>query len=303
MRALALVLATSCAALVAACAPQDPTPIGSGGASGGSGATGTGSNTGTGAGAGSGTGSGVDPGTDPMAFFDEKVKPILAQMCDSCHAEKAVDQTGGPDFLGVTQEDYYAKLVAESRFVSAVPEQSYLLTKGAHLGPAFAADQYAIVLQWLQLEAAQDTGGGGGVFEGPTGVELIEKFAGCMTLEQWTENEMQTVALQPTQPGTPCASCHASGTGANYMTNPNTEAGIEEGFINMSEPPLVERLVTFDVVTGPNGNQHAEIVQSYRWRDKGNDGSAHPKYVFQDQQPKLDAWFNAVITSDCFIQP
>lgn len=302
MRALALVLATSCAVLAAACTQQAPGgPLVPGGGGAGAGGSGPGSGAGagptSGAGAGSTTSSGG--GTDPQAFFDANVKPILAQACASCHADNPNDATGGPDFLGLTEADYYESLLAESRFVNSAPETSYLLTKGLHTGPAFSATQYDVVLEWLELEAAAISNGGGGVFEGPTGEELIQQFSDCMTLDDWVATGMQTVATQPTLNGIPCSSCHQSGTGGNYMTNPNTQASIEEGFYKMQPRPFVERLVTYEVVTSENGNQHAELVQSYGWAEKGNGGSDHPKYVFTEQQPKVDEWFS-ITMANCF---
>jgi hypothetical protein len=153
------------------------------------------------------------------------------------------------------------------------------------------------------MEATARYGGGGG-FEGPTAEELLTKFSGCMTITDWTDTGMHTVSLQQTLNGTSCHGCHQSGTAANYMTNPNAgQASIDDGFNKEKVVPFLLNLVTTTTVTGPNGKQHYEIVQSKRWNDKSLTAGLHPKYIFTQQQPKIDAWFDLVINSTCYTTP
>src|SRR6266567_1619480 len=70
------------------------------------------------------------PGTPGSAgltareMFDTNILPMLGS-CASCHAGTAT--TGGPKFLGVAGDAYYASLSADARFVNNVPEESYLI--------------------------------------------------------------------------------------------------------------------------------------------------------------------------------
>ncbi|MCC6558108.1 MAG: hypothetical protein IT372_34605 [Polyangiaceae bacterium] len=290
MRALTLVLAASCA-WVAACAQETPGGLleGAGGSGAGTSTTSTSSTPTTGS-------------EDARTYFEANVRPILEQSCAGCHSSASADETGGPDFLGGSAAEYYDRLTAEPRYVSSDPGSSLLLTRGLHTGPALdPATQYPVVERWLELEAPARSGGGG--FEGPTGEELLDKLSACMTLDDWIAKGMATVALQPTLTGTPCHACHQSGTGANYMTNDSTPSSIQDGFDRERPRPFLLNLVSYEIVSTPTGGQKAQLVQSHRWRDKGISGGLHPKYVFVDQQPKLDAWFDAVIGGQCFNTP
>jgi len=292
MRALALVLTAS--VVLVACVAETPGDLidDSTGGAGASGATTSSSSTST------STGSG-NAGRD---YFEANVSPFVQTACASCHDGANVDEYGGPDFLGNGMESYYDTLVANSDMVSASPESSRLITRGVHVGPALTASQYDTALIWLQMEADARYGGSGG-FEGPTAEELVAKFASCMTITDWTATGMDTVALQQTLNGTSCHGCHQSGVGANYMTNNNTQASIDLGFDKTSAPPFIFNLITTTAVTGPNGKQHYEVVQSYGWRDKSIAPGSHPKFIFTQQQPKIDAWFDTVINSTCYTTP
>jgi hypothetical protein len=124
-----------------------------------------------------------------------------------------------------------------------------------------------------------------------------------MTITDWEATGMPTTSLQPTLNGTPCHGCHQSGVGSNFMTNNNTQASIDEGFARNSAVPFLFNLITTQAVTGPNGKQHYEVVQSYGWRDKSQAPGDHPKFIWTQQQPKLDLWFDTVITSACYTTP
>jgi hypothetical protein len=298
MRALVLVLAAS-VSLVAACVTESPGGLIDDG-NGGSGASGT---TTTGAAGGTTTSStSTGAGEDPRAYFEANVKPIFESTCSGCHSSAYPDDaTGGPDFLGPSPDAYYDSLVVVSKFVNSDPGSSLLLTRGQHTGPALdPSTQYPLVEHWLELEAPSHSGGGG--FQGPTGEELLDQFSACMTLDDWIATGMPTVSDQPTLNGTPCKGCHASGTGGNYMTPSNTDASILEGFDRERPRPFLLNLVTYEIVDAPGGGQQAQLVQSYRWQDKGASGGTHPKYIFTQQQPKVDNWFQTTMAA-CFGGP
>lgn len=295
MRALVLVFAASVSLVACVAEPPGEFP-GTGGSGAGTSGTMTGSTSNTTSSSATGTPS---AGRD---FFEANVHPFLESACGSCHAT-ATDDYGGPDFLGLTPEGYYDTLVSNPDMVGASAESSQLITRGAHVGPALTATQYDTTLAWLTMEADARFGGSGG-FEGPTADELLQKFVACATLTDWTAAGMPSVALQQTLNGTACHGCHQSGTGANYMTNPNAgQASIDDGFNKEVVMPFLMNLVTTAAVTGPNGKQHYEVVQSYGWYDKAQAPGTHPKYIFTQQQPKVDAWFDLVINSTCFTTP
>jgi hypothetical protein len=90
---------------------------------------------------------------DPKAIFVKRVQPEISKSC-SCHYTKQMDIL---PFLENPQEPDkdYAKITAYSsgKFLTAVPEQSALLTKGKHQGPAFSDVQFLAVRGWLDVEA------------------------------------------------------------------------------------------------------------------------------------------------------
>lgn len=248
---------------------------------------------------GAGPGAGGDPaagapcGDTGRAFFEENVRAILddgatGEACARCHSGEYTDAYGAPDFLGASAGSAYDALVGDVRFVGAVPEDSLLLTKGAHTGPAFTASQEAVVEQWLAIEAQERSGecvtGGGG---GQACEDALADFAACMTLDDWTGTGMHLVSGQDTTAG-PCFSCHESGMGDNYMTSPVSDASIVYGFEQMRKLPALRRLATCSA----GGEAGAlDVVPAYRWRDKGLD-DGHPAYLLAEEHlAALDAWF------------
>jgi hypothetical protein len=295
--------------LVAACVGDPAQTLSSSGAGTGAGA-GTPTSTGVGPGTGPGTGPATGPSTGPggpngRAFFDENVSPILnngtaGALCASCHSSEFPDTTAGPDFLGTATTTYYDSLVANVVYVNATPASSRLLTRGQHLGPAFTAPQAALVTEWLEIEALRfapmgtgGAGGGGVPPTGLTGAELLQEFSDCMTLNDWITTGMPDVALNGTLTQGACYSCHQSGIGENFMTDPANEASLNDGFALERNMPFLQNLVTFavDPVTG----QATSVVQSYRWQDHGDEPGTHPKYLMAVQNvAAIDNWFTVV---------
>lgn len=79
--------------------------------------------------------------------FDANVEPLLNGFCAGCHA--------APGALGFLAPDMYESLKSWPTLIDvAKPTQSRLLTKGAHDGPAWTAEQRPALIDWLTLEAA-----------------------------------------------------------------------------------------------------------------------------------------------------
>lgn len=240
------------------------------------------------------TGGGEPCGNEGITFFKEDVSPIIDQGCASCHSASYSDGYGAPDFLGSSEADYYDKLTANSRYVGDRPENSLFLKKGIHTGPAFTADQAAIVSDWLVLEASErfgdcteQSGGGPAPIDCKSSEDLLAEFGACMTLEDWTATGMHLIATQKAFEG-PCFKCHEAGAYGNYLTDPASDAGIEKGFDKTRKVPFILNLVKWPLNTP---TQCGDIEPSYRWRDKGSEGN-HPKYVLADGHiDALDAWF------------
>lgn len=90
---------------------------------------------------------------DPKAIFTKRVQPEISKSC-SCHYTKQMDILPFLDNPNEPDKDY-AKITGYSsaKFLTAVPEQSLLLTKGKHQGPAFNDVQFLAVRGWLDVEA------------------------------------------------------------------------------------------------------------------------------------------------------
>jgi mono/diheme cytochrome c family protein len=310
MRALVLVSAATLAA-IAACASEPPNELTS------SGGPSAGSTSGVGAGMAdassgtTGTNSTGAGGQDGRAFFDANVSPILddgiaGATCAECHSAEYPDDYDGPDFLGGGPEQFYDNLVGEIIYVNADPGNSQFLNRGLHTGPAFTPAQAETVRAWLAIEAENrfgtggdgGAGGAGGGTTGPTGPELLDQFSECMTLEDWKATGMQQIALQVTLQDGPCHKCHESGVGANFMTSPLNEAQLIDGFEKERHMPFIQNLVTWTV--DQQTGQVSGLEQSYRWRDKGSEGTAHPKFLLLGTyQESIDAWFELTY-SKCF---
>lgn len=89
-----------------------------------------------------------DPALDPRSLFESQVKPVMEATC-SCHA--VMQDTIAP-FLKPGEEYASVTTYASGKFLTAMADQSLLLNKGAHQGPAFADEQKTKVLAWLQGE-------------------------------------------------------------------------------------------------------------------------------------------------------
>ena len=100
----------------------------------------------------------VDPGLDPQGLFETTVKPILVNAgCQGCHA---IQQMTVAPFL--VPDDEYNSITKYNMgsFLTTVANQSLLLNKGAHQGPALTSEQKTPILAWLEGEALTRGAGG-----------------------------------------------------------------------------------------------------------------------------------------------
>ncbi len=271
--------------LIGACAEDPPTTLG--------GSTSSASSTGSG------------QTSAARAYFDQSVETIFEGTCSDCHSNPG-DDYGAPDFLGFSPDDYYGGLTGRVDFVSCDIANSILLLKGAdpgHAGPPLTEGQHDKVEQWLKLEAEERFGGSCSSSDPPTtssttaattstgtpepapltGEMAMKQFGDCMTLEDWNATGMPLVANQLSDYGgnnVPCYSCHANGTGENWMPDPKAataEADIAEAF-----EALRYMYASFNLVRWTVNNEDGsfkDLVPSYRWRDKGQEGTSHPMYT------------------------
>ncbi len=94
----------------------------------------------------------TQPDVSPTAIFETLAKPQLVQSCANCHdrpqGSVATFLAEGTEYQSITNYE-------NGKFIN-VPgaNQSVLLAKGAHTGPAFEPDQYAAVQGWIEAEIA-----------------------------------------------------------------------------------------------------------------------------------------------------
>ncbi len=232
------------------------------------------------------------PGVGPLtaeAMFSSNVEPILQSKCGVCH--ESGNASGYPDLFGTSSPDtYYQRVTADSRFIPAVPEDSLLLLKGEHTGPAFLPAEAQQVTAWLVQEAGErGTGSTGPTDPGPTGnfqpttlAEALTRFGACMDRQVWDNTVGQgnntRIAQQNTTQGK-CMGCHSSGTAGAFLS-----ASSGDTFdMNRTRPYVLKLVLSTANVDG----SFKDLVAARRFEKKGSEGGDHPSY--QLTQARLDA--------------
>ena len=259
--------------------------------------------------------------SEAEAYFEENVGSIFEGTCSYCHANPS-DEHGAPDFLGLERVEYYDNLVERADFVSCDIGNSILLHKGAdpgHAGPPLTEQQSERVTTWLEMEAVARYGGvcgdpsssssstttsgssgsGGGPVAPLTGEAAMEQFGDCMTYDDWLDSGMPLVANQLSNylnNEVPCYSCHNNpATGQNHMPNPNNTEEVMQAFENMRYMYASFNLVRW--TTDPQDGSFVDLVPSYRWRDKGQEGTDHPSYELSAEYlGYYEDWYNRTYT-------
>jgi hypothetical protein len=238
-------------------------------------------------------------------LFDRNVSPILDQRCASCHL--GANPVDGPDFLGAAPGGAYDVLTGDLRMVPARPEDSILLLKGEHTGPAFTMVEAQTVTAWL-LKEADERGLAPevdpeeppvGDFTPKTVAEALTRFGNCMQRTDWDEtygqNENTQVAYQNTTEGR-CYSCHSTGTAGSFLSQSSGDT-----FDMNKQRPYLLKLV---LPTANEDGSFRALVPAYRFRDKGGD-QGHPSYqLTAERSDALNAFVDRALArfSD-FTQP
>lgn len=270
----------------------------------------------------------LNPGGDPQgseakAYFNANVRSVFEVNCSSCHA-RPDNAYGAPAFLGTSPDGYYDKLVERRDFVSCDVGNSMLLLKGAdpgHVGVPLAPGDAPKVETWLGMEAearfggvcsnpeaplppdstttSTTTGTATAVPEKLTGQKAMEMFGDCSTYTDWVDSGMPLVAQQTALyqgNDVACYQCHTNpNTGSNHMPDPDQETQVKQAFQNMRYMYRSFNLVRWTV--SQTDGSFEDLVQSYRWRDKGLEQGEHPKYTLTPERVAYyDDWFQRTYT-------
>lgn len=133
-----------------------------------------------------------DPGLDPQTLFDTQVQPLMAGTC-SCHYTQQI--TIAP-FLTMGSEYDAITKYGSGKFLTPTPDDSLLLLKGQHTGPAFESDQAKTVRGWLSAEAATR---GGGMSSPTTPTVPIRIGTFFMSLEALTKDPLASITFDLSQ--------------------------------------------------------------------------------------------------------
>jgi len=172
----------------------------------------------------------AQPATPPSTLtgvakiFEDKAYPALAN-CKTCHVD---GKNGAPQFLTNDAASSYSLIKGKATLYQH-PDNSVLLSKGEHAGPALSAEQSAAVQEWL---AAEFPGGPAQPPVGedpdpgdpppPTGDVTVEEAfieAGkCMTESDWLIQEMDLLPFAQTFDSGPCMGCHSTGNGGTFLS-------------------------------------------------------------------------------------
>jgi hypothetical protein len=145
---------------------------------------------------------------------------VLQPLCASCHAGGG----SGPGFLaGATAEEVRVGLLGSGVTSLTAPSSSRLLTKGAHLGPAFNGTQASAILDWINLER---------VAAGGAAVTIYETPPYTMTCDGTTVNTIELGVLGAPGSSGSSISFKCTSTSFLYATNITVTAGSEGVYIN-----------------------------------------------------------------------
>jgi hypothetical protein len=160
--------------------------------------------------------------TVPKMKFDQDVYPILKMKCGNagCHAQ---EQTAGSitKFVATTATDGW-KLASETvalrgNFTSGSAPVLTYVKPGNHKGAVYSAQDEAKIVGWLDAEVAARNGQPS--TPPPMGQEtlsqaterVLSKFAGCMTLANFTAANMIAWGNVNAQNNQQCKDCHVTG--------------------------------------------------------------------------------------------
>jgi len=249
-------------------------------------------------------------GTGPAAqeLYNSTVHEDLLVACGACHAEGAV---GAPVVMDEDADASYGLLDGYIQPLIALPENSLLLLKGKHAGPALdeTPGLEEAVMVWLTKEAEErgleppdlpaDPPAGGTTFD-----TAMEAFMDCMRLDVWEGMGMGLVPLNQTQGDGPCVSCHNTGAGGLTLDD-----NVELTF-NATKASKYKLQKYVAPLFDDDGN-FEQLAMATRLREKGselcpfeNPDDCHPKYILEPANDEaiqgfVEHTFDAIAEGTC----
>ncbi len=246
---------------------------------------------------GGGGGGGGGGGASALELYNALNDQQIAE-CGSCHMGTNLDDTQtGPDYLGPEKSASYETIMAYnswedgSPIVGNSPENSKLILKGSHTGPAMSDGLREKISAWIVQQAIEDgiaPPDDEGDIDPPdpdepppttteppdTLVEALTLFANCMTYTDFEATNFENVADQNTSEGQ-CYGCHSAGTGGNFMSANNID------FYTMQrQMPYILKFVTGTV--NADGS-FQDLIISGRYEMKRDD-NGHPNYIMAEER-------------------
>ncbi len=241
-------------------------------------------------------------------LFDRNVAPLLQQKCASCHANTSPGD--GPDFMGASPNPttWYTAIAAARTVIGntpylqvASPQDSPLIAKGEHSGPAFSASEVATISAFLVKEAQERGLGNPNPSPSPSPTadytpknlrEAIVRFTACMQRADWdqtvAQNQQTNFAYQNSTDG-PCYACHATGTAGAYLSQNSSDTFDAH---KDSSRYYVLKLVLGTV--NADGS-FKDLVPAYRMRDKGAPPFGTPPHPSYQLTPERDQALNEFV--------
>ena len=243
---------------------------------------------------GGGGGGGADGASAEELFIALNDQQIAE--CGACHVGANLDDTAtGPDYLGTDRATSYATILAYrswedgSPIVGNSPENSKLILKGVHAGPALSASLKEKMSEWISVQAVEDgvaPDDDEGDIDPPdpdepppaeapdTLVEALQLFANCMTYQDFEATNFENVADQNTAEGQ-CYGCHSAGTGGSFLSANNIDF-----YSQQRNMPYILKFVTGTV--NADGS-FSDLIISGRYEMKRDD-NGHPNYIMAEER-------------------
>jgi hypothetical protein len=178
------------------------------------------------------------------------------------------------------------------RQVSSFVLVSALVVSAAACGTADVEDpDGGVPGETATPEPTDDPGNpGGDPYKPQTVQQAWQRFGDCMDLAEFESTGMPEVAWQSAESGAGggrCFSCHETGTGGALLSI-EPDIFFEEN----RKTPFVMKLVSGTV---DESGSFADLVPSWRFRDKGEDPN-HPEYILTDERTlSLESFVNLTL--------
>jgi hypothetical protein len=224
-------------------------------------------------------------GTAAKEMFLKEVYPALQLTCAFCHSVPK-NPVNAPLWMGFDAQASYSAIEKQEGLV-ACPDNSKLLLKGEHTGPALTPTQLKAAKAWLEAEA-KERGLDCTKKTDPvkpnappklTADEALDQFGKCMKLDDFKKTNVHLLAYEQTAGWGPCAGCHNTGWAGAFIDD-----DVQLMFEQNRKKPFILKLVEFTT----QGGEFKDLVVSKRFAAKGtelcgytgkNEKLCHPKYT------------------------